>query len=117
MKGIAIILMGCMFFLNAGNLLGNIYFPGEAVVMDCCSDDCSGCWDSDEDQQDNREPCDTEEECPSSCDCSYQYQITAISYSFIELSGATVQSYHYGHYVNSYSFEFIHNFLQPPRFV
>ena len=116
MKGIAIILTGCMLFLSVGNLLGNFQFSGETAVIECCSDGCSGCCNADEDQQDSNEPCDTEQECPPACDCSFQYQITAITYSFIELTGAVVQSYHYGHYVNSYTFEYIDNFLQPPRF-
>lgn len=116
MKGIAIILAGCMLFLNIGNLLENIQLPGENIAMCCCADSCSGCCDSEEDQRDSHEPCATDQECPPACDCSSQFQITAIAYSFMEATGVTVQSYHYVRYMNTYSFEFSDNFLHPPRF-
>jgi hypothetical protein len=32
------------------------------------------------------------------------------------VTGVVVQSYHYGLYMNSYTFEYSANFLQPPRF-
>jgi len=112
MKGIAIILAGCMLFLNLGNLRENFQFSGEIAGLECCS----GCCDAEGDQHDDKAPCDSEEDCLPDCDCSYQYQITAITYNFMELTGVVVQSYHYGLYMNSYTFEYSVNFLQPPRF-
>jgi len=116
MKGIAIILAGCMLFLNLGDLRENFQFSVEAAGMECCADSCAGCCDADGDQHDDKAPCDTDQDCATDCDCSYQYQITAIAYSYMELTGVVVHSFHYGHYVNSYTFEYSANFLQPPRF-
>ena len=116
MKGIAIILAGCMLFLNLGNLQENFQLSEEAVGMECCADSCAGCCDTEGDQHDDKAPCDTDKDCPPACDCSNQFQITAIAYHFMEMTGITVQSYHYGNYVNSYTFEYSADFLQPPRF-
>ena len=116
MKGIAIILAGCMLFLNIGNLLENIQLPGENTKMCLCADSCSTCCDPEEDHHDSNEPCNADKDCPPACDCSSQFQLTALAYSFMESSGVTVQSYHYVRYMNTYSFEFSDNFLHPPRF-
>ena len=107
MKGIAIILAGCMLFLNLGNLRENFQFSLEAAGMECCADSCADCCDTEGD---------ADKDCPPTCDCSNQFQITAIAYHFMEVTGITVQSYHYGNYVNSYTFEYSADFLQPPRF-
>ena len=107
MKGIAIILAGCMLFLNLGDLRENFQFSVEAAGMECCADSCAGCCDTEGD---------ADKDCPPACDCSNQFQITAIAYHFMEVTGITVQSYHYGNYVNSYTFEYSADFLQPPRF-
>ena len=107
MKGIAIILAGCIFFLNLGNLRENFQFSVEAAGMECCADSCAGCCDAEGD---------ADKDCPPTCDCSNQFQITAIAYHFMEVTGIMVQSYHYGNYVNSYTFEYSADFLQPPRF-
>jgi len=112
MKGIAIILLGCLLFMSSENLWANFQLPGEAAPMECCSDSC----EPEEARKDSGEPCQGEHDCLPGCDCSCQYQITAITYSFLELSGTVVQSYHYGHYSNTYFFEFTEDFLQPPRF-
>ena len=112
MKGIAIILAAFMLLLNFENLRETFQFPGDSAEMACCSDSCS----PDEDHHDSKEPCDGDHDCLPGCDCSCQFQITAITYNFIELSGVVVQSYHYGHYMNSYSYEYSDDFLQPPRF-
>ena len=116
MKGIAIILAGCMFFLNIGNLLANSQLPGENTEMCCCTDSGSGCCDSEEYQRDSKEPCDADQDCLPDCDCSSQFQLTALAYSFMQLNGVTVQSYHYFGYMNTYTFEYSDNFLHPPRF-
>ena len=116
MKGIAIILAGCMLFLNIGNLLGNIQLPGENTEICCYANSFSGCCDSEEEQRDSNEPCDTDQDCSPACDCTSQFQITAIAYSFMESNSVTVQSYHYVRYMNTYSFEYSDNFLHPPRF-
>lgn len=116
MKGIAIILTSCMLLLNMGNLLENIQLSVESAEICCCADSCSGCCDSEEGQHDSNEPCETDQECPPACDCSPQIQVTAIAYNFMEVTGVTVQSYHYVRYTNSYTFEYSDNFLHPPRF-
>jgi hypothetical protein len=116
MKATAIILVGCMLLLSIGNLLDNIKLAGENTEMCCCADSSSGCCDSEEDQHDSNVPCNADQDCPPTCDCSSQFQITALAYSFMESSGVTVQSYHYIRYMNTYSFEYSDNFLHPPRF-
>lgn len=116
MKATAIILVGCMLLLNMGNILENIQVPVETTEMCCCSDSDSACCDSGEDQSDSKEPCDTNKDCSPACDCSSQFQLTALAFSFMETSGDVVQSYHYVAYRNTYSFEYSDNFLHPPRF-
>ena len=116
MKGIAIILAGCMLFLNMGEFLDTIQISGESTEMCCCADSSTACCDSEEEQQNSPEPCDTDKDCPPTCDCSSQFQITAIAFSFMEATGVMVQSYHYVRYMNTYSFEYSDDFLQPPRF-
>jgi len=116
MKGIAIILLGCLLFLNSENLWANFQSLEDTTPVESCSDCCSDSCEPEEDQQDAEEPCQGGHDCLPGCDCSCQYQITAITYSFIELAGTVMQSYHYGHYSNTYSYEFAEDFLQPPRF-
>jgi hypothetical protein len=116
MKVVAGILAAFMLFLGSERLLETIQLPGDTAEMSCCPDCSSGCCSPDEDQHNSKEPCDEEQECPPGCDCSFQFQITAITYSFMEFTGVVVQSFHYGHYVNSYSFEYSEDFLHPPRF-
>ena len=116
MKGIAIILAAFMLLLNFENLRETLQFPEDSAEMACYSDSSSDCCSADENHHDSEEPCDGDHDCLPGCDCSCQFQITAITYSFLELSGVAVQSYHYGHYMNSYSYEYSDNFLHPPRF-
>lgn len=105
-----------MLLLNSGHLWDSMQSFEEATEMACCSDCGSDCCTPDNTKEDSKEPCNGEQDCIPGCDCAYQYQMTAITYSFLELSGEVVQSYHYGHYMNSYTFEYSKNFLQPPRF-
>jgi hypothetical protein len=116
MKVIASILAAFLLLLGSESLLETIQFPVDAAEMSCCSDGSSCCCSQDEDQHSSKDACDEEQDCLPGCDCSFQFQITAITYSFMEFSGVVVQSYHYGHYVNSYSFEYSEDFLHPPRF-
>lgn len=105
-----------MLLLNSGHLWDSIQKSEDATEMACCSECGSDCCTPDNNHKDSKEPCSGEQDCPPDCDCSNQYQITAITYSFLELTGVVVQSYHYGHYMNGYTFEYSKNFLQPPRF-
>ncbi len=116
MKGLAIILTACILLLNVEILMDNFQLSGETVAMECCSGNCSGCCDPEGEQHEDQAPCEPDQDCAPGCDCSSQYQISAITYRFMELSGAMVQSYHYGHYMNNYTFQYSANFLQPPRF-
>lgn len=116
MKAIAIILSAFMFLLGSESLLENLHFASDTAEMTCCSDGSSCCCSGDEDHQDSKEPCDEDQDCPLDCNCSFQFHITAITYNFVEFTGVVVQSYHYGHYLNSYSFEYYEDFLHPPRF-
>lgn len=74
--------------------------------MDCCDshDDCEQEEDSGSDQS-----------CPSGCDCDCCFQITAIRYQFMSVPGATVQSYHFASFRNSYHFEYYTPLIHPPR--
>ena len=116
MKGIAIILAACLLLVSSENLWANFQLPEAGTPVECCSDCGSDCCSPQETPQDSEVPCEEDQQCPDGCDCSDQYQITAITYSFLEHSGVVVQSYHYANYVNTYSFEFSDDFLQPPRF-
>ncbi len=116
MKGLAIILTACLLLLNVENLMENFQLSGETVAMECCSDNCSGCCDAEGEHHEGQAPCEPDQDCAPGCDCSSQFQLTALVYSFMESSGATVQSYLYVRYMNTYSFEYSDDFLQPPRF-
>jgi hypothetical protein len=116
MKGIAIVWIGCLLLLNCAYLMETLQLAGEVDEMECCAACHAGCCNADEEHRDRHEACDSDQECPPDCDCSDQFQISAIAYGFIEPGGVVVQSYHYGLYKNSYTFEYSSSFLQPPRF-
>jgi len=116
MKGIALILVGCMLLLSSENLLAGFHFHVETAEMSCCTDHDSASCVPEADHPDGKEPCKGDHDCLPGCDCSCHYQITALTYTFIEIAGTVVHSYHYGKYVNTYSYEYSDNFLQPPRF-
>lgn len=116
MKVIALILAAFMLLPGTESLLETIGFSGGTAEMSCCTDCSSGCCSPDEGQHNSKEPCEEEQDCLPGCDCSFQYQITAITYNFLAFTGVVVQSYHYGQYVNSYSFQYSEDFLHPPRF-
>lgn len=115
MKVIAIILTGCMLLLNAGHLLETMQSPAEIAAMECCADCSSDCCDSDEKPQDSKKTCHGDNPCMPGCACSCDFQLSALAYGFMELNGMVVQSYHYGNYLNTYTFEYSNDFLQPPR--
>lgn len=111
MKGIAIILAACLFLINTGNLLESLHDPLDAASMECCSDQgCSCC-----DEQDHKSSCEDDHACGLSCHCSCGLQLSDLAYAFIEPESIAVQAYHYGNYVNTYTFEYSGDFLQPPR--
>ena len=56
MKGIAIILVGCLLFMSSEYLWANFQRTAEAAPMECCSDCFSDCC-TEEDHQDGQEPC------------------------------------------------------------
>ena len=117
MKGIAIILSACMLVLNAGYLLENthLHAAAEAHGMECCSDSASSCCDAEDAPQENEKSCHGDSPCIPGCACYCHFQLTALVYNFLEMEGIAVQSYHYGNYLNTYSFEYSDDFLQPPR--
>lgn len=110
MKGLAYILISCLLFLGTESLRETFHFPGNNADI-VCESDCCGCH---EDQ--GNKSCDEDHDCESDCNCCHHFQITALEYKYLEVPGATVQSYHFGHYLNSYSYQYTDNFLQPPRF-
>ena len=114
MKAIAIILTGCMLLLNTGYLLETLQAPVEVAVAECCTD-CDSCCDSEEKPQENDKSCHSDAPCMPGCSCSCHFQLTALVYNFLQMDGIAVQSYHYGNYLNTYSFEYSDDFLQPPR--
>jgi hypothetical protein len=116
MKVIAVILSACMLILNAGHLLDTQEPPLQEAAMECCADSCSGCCDTDENQKDQEKPCSEDQHCGPACECSSEYQLSAVDFGFPELNGIAVNSYDYGNYLNTYSFEYSGEFLQPPRF-
>ena len=74
--------------------------------------DC--CCDHEDDCQSGSEK-DTSHACHGECDCSCCFHITGITYQFISVPVATVQTYIYGDYINDYYFEFTTPLFQPPR--
>jgi hypothetical protein len=117
MKVIAIILSACMLILNTGNLLENLHSHAsiEAHHMECCADHDSSCCDTEKKDQDHNKSCEDDHNCSPGCHCSCGLHFTALVYDYMEMDGITVQSFHYGNYVNTYSFEYLGDFLQPPR--
>jgi hypothetical protein len=116
MKGIAIILSACLLLLNLENLRETVLSHGNASEMACCADGQPCCCSPDMDPPHTKEHCDGEFDSLPCCTCSCQFQITAISHNSMELSGVVVRSFHYGHHLESYFFEYADDFLQPPRF-
>lgn len=118
MKGIAIILTFCLLMLGAGNLRYAFLFPDQGMEMACSSACCHGDdkHNSENEACDEKEACDADHQCLPACDCCCQFQITATEYNYQEVPGITVQSFHYGNYRNSYTFEYTVRFLHPPRF-
>lgn len=112
MKGLAYILISCLLFLGTEHLPEVFQLPGSEADI-ACETDCCGCQ---EDHPQRNNTCDDDHDCESDCNCCHHFQITALEYSYLEVPGATVESYHYGNYLNSYSYEYTDNFLQPPRF-
>lgn len=119
MKVIAIILSACMLMLNTGDLLNvvNMHAHEDEAVMACCQDTDSGCCNSDDSAEDQERSCQDDHNCSPGCHCSCGIHITALVYDFTEPDGMAVQSYDYGNYLNSYTFEFSGDFLQPPRLI
>ena len=117
MKGIAIILSACMLILNTGNLLENLHLDDSAVAhaMECCADHEDSCCDTGTDNQDHKKACEHDHNFSPGCHCSCGFHFTALVYDFMDMNGTTVQSFHYGNYMNTYSFEYSDDFLQPPR--
>ena len=115
MKTIAIILTGCMLMLNAGHLLETMHAPVEVAAAESCTDCASSCCDAEEKPQESDKSCHGDSPCTPGCACSCDFQLSALVYNFLELDGTVVQSYHYGNYLNTYSFEYSDDFLQPPR--
>ena len=121
MKGIAIILAVFMLTLNTGHLLDSFQSPAETVHMECCADCTTDCCDpepadsGDQEPVDKHKSCHGDKACTPGCACSCHLQLSALVYTFMELNGTTVQTYHYANYLNTYSFEYSSDFLQPPR--
>lgn len=117
MKIIASILAVCVLLLNTGNLLENMHSHdhAEIALMESCSDQDSSCCDTEEKHQDHNLPCNADHDCTTGCNCSCGLHFAALIFEFMELNGVVVQSYHYGNYLNTYTFEYLDDFLQPPR--
>lgn len=115
MKVIAIILTTCLVLLNTGHLLETLQPQAQQPAGTCCSDCSSDCCDTEEAPQESDKSCHGDNPCTAGCACSCDFQMSALTYEFMELSGTMVQSYHYGNYLNTYSYEFAEDFLQPPR--
>ncbi len=112
MKGITIILIGCLLFLGAEHLWDSFH---ESVISTAMMCNC-GCCNIPDEPQDKEGPCDENHDCLPDCDCLHPLQVSALEYKLIELPTIVVQSYNYSHYMNSYTYEYSNNFLQPPRF-
>jgi hypothetical protein len=113
MKGIAFILISSILILGTEHLWDRIQLSAESAVMESCC----GCCNTQDDNQNEKVPCGEDHDCLPGCDCMKPFQLTGIKYSLMEESGTVVLSYHYGHYINSYSYEYSDSFLQPPRLV
>ena len=115
MKTLAIILTGCMLFLNTGYLLEPSHVHVEDTTSESCTDCSTDCCDTEENPQETDGSCHGDSPCTPGCACSCHIHISALTYEFMELDGTVVQTYHYGNYLNTYTFEYSGEFLQPPR--
>lgn len=115
MKVIALILTASLFLLNTGHLLETLQAPADVSASSCCADCSSDCCDAEEAPQESDNSCHGDSPCTPGCACSCDFQLSALTYEFLELEGTIVQSYHYGNYLNTYSFEYAEDFLHPPR--
>jgi len=115
MRGIAIILSACLLFLNMGSILEGLHTHAEHPATECCSDEGSSCSDMADDHQDHEKSCKDDHHCTTGCHCFCGIHLAAAAFGIMEQNGAVVQSFHYGHYLNTYSFEYSDNFIRPPR--
>lgn len=113
MKVIAIIISASLFLLSTGLLLETLQPQAEVLASACCAD-CADCCDTEELPQESDKSCHGDS-CTGACSCSCDFQISALVYEFLELNGTIVQSYHFVNYLNTYSYEYAEDFLQPPR--
>jgi hypothetical protein len=115
MKTLAIILTGCMLLLNSGYLIEKYHAQSHVSTSECCTDCSADCHDAEEHPQESDHSCHGDSPCTPGCACSCHIHLSALTYEFMELDGTVVQSYHYGNYVNTYTYEYSGEFLQPPR--
>ncbi len=113
MKAIAYILIVSLAFMGLNRLMHGINNHAP-VAESLCSMDCCG---SEDDCGEDKEATDhaPDHQCPTGCDCSCCFHLTAINYQFMSLPGAHMQTYHYGHYHDNYHFDYFIPLFQPPR--
>jgi hypothetical protein len=76
----------------------------------CCDHSQDACCD--EGTEPEREKDHT---CDTGCECACHFHFSAVYFQFNKLQMAEEQEYHYGEYVDSYSFEYFSLHLPPPR--
>lgn len=114
MKVMAYIFLFSLAILGSYPMIQHLQVPLEqsiTVADTCCCDNAQeNCCEMDADKEDEKS-----HECDSACDCGCKYHVNAMHFQFSNLQVAEEQEYHYGEYVNAYSFEFSSLHIPPPR--
>jgi hypothetical protein len=110
----AYIFIFSLAILGSYPMIRHMQFPLEQSISGtdscCCDASQDSCCTMDAEQEDEKSP-----ECDSACDCACKYHVNALYFQFSNLQVAEEQEYHYGEYVNAYSFEFSSLHIPPPR--
>jgi len=110
----AYIFLFSLTILGSYPLVQEMLFPLEQSISDsdacCCDQAQDGCCEmpSDQDEENNSD-------CGSACDCQCQLHLNALHFQFNTLQLTQEQEYHYGEYINVYSFEYFSLHIPPPR--
>jgi hypothetical protein len=114
MKAYVYIFLFSLAVLGSYPLIQHLQVPLEqnisGTVSCCCDPSEDSCCEIPADQDEEKS-----HDCDSGCDCACKYHVNALYFQFSNLQVAEEQEYHYGEYVNAYSFEFFSLHIPPPR--
>lgn len=114
MKAMAYIFLFSLVILGTYPTIQHLQVQLETKVSGittcCCDQTKDSCCETPADQDEEKS-----HDCDTACDCGCQYHLNAVQFQFQNLQLAEEQEYHFGEYVNAYSFEYFSLHIPPPR--